>query len=161
MNGKRIACLAGLLLALTACAPQGAPTDGPELSLYYLSTQRHGPALVSQPYHGEASPKAMIQALLAGPEADTLRSPYPSGLSLRGCKLNDGLLTVNFSEHYGGLADINLTLADYCLVLTVCQLDEVDAVEITVMGSPVPHRSHQLLTQEEALLILNPSLPSS
>lgn len=161
MKRTPIVILLGLLLVLTACVHRQGQTDTSELTLYYRSTQQHGPALVSQPYHGQATPNAMIQALLTGPEVDTLRSPYPSELSLRGCKLNNGRLTVNFSEHYGGLAGIDLTLADYCLVLTVCQLDEVDTVEITVMGRPVPHRSHQLLTREEALLILNHNLPSS
>ena len=161
MKRTPILCLIGLLLALTACGPRKGQADNPELSLYYRSTQPHGPALVSQPYHGQADPEAMIQALLEGPEGDALRSPYPTGLTLRGCTLKDGRLTVNVSEHYGELTDIDLTLADYCLVLTLCQLDEVDEVEIIVMGRPVPHRSHQLLTQVVALLILNHPLPSS
>ena len=161
MNRKSILCLPLLLLTLTACTPQKTQTDTPELSLYYLSTQQHGPALVGQPYHGQADPRAMIQALLTGPDGTALRSPYPSEVTLRSCWLNDGCLTVNFSEHYGELADIDLTLADYCLVMTVCQLDKVDTVEITVMGHPVSHRSHQILTQEEALLILSHNLPSS
>ena len=152
-------CLLGLLLLLTACAPRQPKTNEPQLALYYLSTQEHGPALVSQPYYGKADPWAMILALLEGPNSDALRSPYPSELTLRGCKLKDGRLTVNFSEHYGELAAVDLTLADYCLVLTLCQLEEVDTVEITVMGRPIPHRSHQLLTQEGAVLILNHTLP--
>lgn len=161
MNRTSIVCLTLLLLTLTACASQKTQTDPSELSLYCLSTQQHGPALICQPYHGQADPRAMIQALLSGSEGSTLRSPFPSELTLRSCWLNDGCLTVNFSEHYGELAGIDLTLADYCLVLTVCQLDKVDTVEITVMGQPVPHRSHQILTQEEALLILSHSFPSS
>ena len=43
-------------------------------------------------------------------------------------------------------------MADYCIVLTMSQLDGVEAVEINVAGQPVSYRNHQILTREEAVL---------
>ena len=66
--------------------------------------------------------------------------------------LEEGVLALNLSEQYGGLTDISLTVADYCIVLTMSQLDGVEAVEINVAGQPVSYRNHQILTREEAVL---------
>ena len=48
--------------------------------------------------------------------------------------MNNGLLTVDFSSTYGTLSGIDLTLADYSVVLTLTQLEEVETVMITVGG---------------------------
>ena len=56
------------------------------------------------------------------------------------------------SEQYGGLTDISLTLADYCIVLTLSQVDGVETVEIISAGYTVSYRSHQQLSGEEAVL---------
>lgn len=151
--------LVAFLMFLCACTASKSPDSSHSLQLYFTATDPHGPAIVGQPYPASQSPspRDLILALLNGPENDALSSPFPRGLTLRGCKLEDGHLLVNFSEQYGGLADISLTLADYCLVLTLCQLEGVERVEITVMGNPIPHRSHQILTAQEALLALEDS----
>ena len=160
---KRLCALLCLLLALCACTASTPQEPAPQFQLYFISAGDYGPAITPQPYTGDLppSPQALIHALLAGPEDDDLISPFPGGLTLRGCKPEDGCLQINFSEHYGGLADISLTLADYCLVLTLCQLESVQSVEILVAGSPIPHRSHQILIPQEALLALEGSTPSS
>ena len=93
----------------------------------------------------------LVNALLAGPTQDGLVSPFPQGLSLQSWELEDGLLTLNFSEQYGGLADISLTLADYCLVLTLSQVEGVDTVQIQSAGHTYHSRSHQTMKADEVL----------
>ncbi len=148
-----------IALVLAACAAVRAPDDTQQLQLYFASTENHGPAIVGQPYEDEDSPTAeqLIAALLSGPTGDGLRSPFPAGLSLRGLSLDEGHLTVDFSEQYGGLTDVSLTLADYCVVLTLCQLDGIDSVEITVSGQSTPYRGHQVLTAQEVMLEIQSS----
>ena len=149
-----VCCIAALALLLGACTAS-RPSDSQQgLQLYFLSTQEAGPAVVGQPVPADAgsTPEDLIQALLAGPTKDGLRSPFPKDLRLRSCTLENGLLTVDFSEQYGGLTDVSLTLADYCVVLTVCQLEGIDSVEITVSGRPLSYRGHQTLTKEDAIL---------
>ena len=157
MKRRIFAVLAVLLLISAACTSRRANSGTQELQLYFVSTQDHGPSIVGQPYTWKEapSPEDLISALLAGPTESDLRSPFPTGLALRSCTLEDGLLTVDLSEQYSGLAAVSLTLADYCLVLTVCQLEEVERVEITAAGEPLSYRSHQTLTESEVLLALN------
>ena len=59
---------------------------------------------------------------------------------------------MRLSEQYSGLTDISLTLADYCIVLTLSQLEGVESVEISSEGHTANYRSHPLLTAEEAQL---------
>ena len=72
-------------------------------------------------------------------------------MALRGWTLEDGLLTVDFSARYASLSGVSLTLADYSVAETLCQLDGVDAVEITAEGDYLPYRDHQRLTGEDVL----------
>ena len=62
------------------------------------------------------------------------------------------MLRITLSEQYGALTDISLTLADYCIVLTLSQLEEVEGVEIRSGGHSAGYRSHQTLRADEALL---------
>ena len=142
-----------IFVHLAACTAAPSSQEEEYLQLYFISTQDHGPALIGQRFHADTppTPKQLIQALLAGPDQEELRSPFPAGLTLRSCTQEGSHLIIDFSEQYGGLTDIALTLADYCVVLTVCQLEGIDTVEIMVSGHPLPYRSHQILTQQEAL----------
>ena len=156
MKRRIFAVLAVLVVILAACASRRSGAGGQQLQLYFTSTQNHGPSIVGEPYARKEPPAAedLIGALLSGPTGKDLRSPFPSGLALRSCQLEDGLLRVDFSEQYASLDSLSLTLADYCLVLTVCQLEEVEQVEITCSGQDLPQRSHQTLSQQDVILAL-------
>lgn len=144
-----------LAAALALCAGCSSHREETGLSLYFpVSGEDSGPALATQPYQGEADPESLLQALLKGPEEEGLYSPFPAYTGVRSCTLEDGRLTVDLSEGYGGLTGVALTLADYCITLTVCQLPQVDSVEITVAGGSVDYRSHQVLQPQEAMLEL-------
>ena len=115
------------------------------------------PALDSEAYPGEdePGPEELLSALLAGPTREGLRSPFPRGVTLRQWSWDEerpGVLLVGLSEQYGALADVSLTLADYCIVLTLAQVEGVEGVEISTQGYQASYRSHQLLDPQEALL---------
>src|SRR5699024_5504168 len=57
-----------------------------------------------------------------------------------------------FSEPYGGLSGIDLTLANYCLTLTLCQVEDVDAVQVTVEGETLPFQTTTQLRPEDVIL---------
>ena len=151
---RRVLCALCLTaaLALSGCGPSGGDSG---VLLYFCTDAQthHGPAIQSQPYTGPSGPgvEELVNALLAGPTQDGLTSPFPQGLSLQSWELEDGLLTLNFSEQYGGLADISLTLADYCLVLTLSQVEGVDTVQIQSAGHTYHSRSHQTMKADEVL----------
>ncbi|MDY3906754.1 MAG: GerMN domain-containing protein [Lawsonibacter sp.] len=160
---KRWMFLALALLVLAGIAGCGRSGDGEngEYVLYFLasSVEKHGPALKTEPYAGEEqaepTPAELVQALLAGPAAQDLRSPFPRGVTMQDCSFDPeqpGRVEVTLSERYGELTDISLTLADYCIVLTLSQIEGVESVEIISGGHAAHYRSHQVLTAEEALL---------
>ena len=62
------------------------------------------------------------------------------------------MLLVSLSEQYGALTDVSLSLADYAIVLTLSQVEGVEAVEISDEGRHISYRSHQLLDAREAVL---------
>ena len=148
---------AALALTLAGCAP--AQVEQPEYALWFasdLSDWETSPqtALSAVPYGGSLTVDALVDALLAGPEEGSgLRSPFPANTRLLGWQLDeDGLLWVDLSESYGRLTGIGLTVADYCLTLTLGQLEEVERVRITVSGRTVSYRYWQELSPEQALL---------
>ena len=164
----RAALLALLpVLLLAACSLERPRQEG-GLQVYFIvdlatasgeQTQAKeqwgdGSAIQSEDYTGDGTPgvEELMAALLRGPATEGLRSPIPAGVTLRSWALEEGVLTLDLSENYGDLAGVELTLADYCITLTLCQLEEAEAVEITAAGYALSYRSHQTLTPDEAVL---------
>ena len=88
------------------------------------------------------------------------KHPLPSGRpSVEG--LVDLLLSrpqrEDLTSGYGTLSGIDLTLADYSVVLTLTQLEGVETVMITVDGEMLAYRDHQRLTAEDAWVLAEAS----
>ena len=165
MNRIRIAALAGLLLLAAGCsAPPEEAEDGYQVYYSALEDRYAQQALASEPY-GSAPPKEpipdLVAALLDGPDSPDLTSPFPDGVRLLGWELEDGVLHLDLSEQYGGLSGVNLTVADACLTLTLCQVEGVDAVYVTVEGREIPYRPVQALPPEELFLSDGRDAPAS
>ncbi|MEA4933804.1 MAG: GerMN domain-containing protein [Lawsonibacter sp.] len=159
MKSKRLILLGLVLALLCASCGRTKPDSSKLLVLYFAADNKdgHGSALATEPYRGTGSPSPgdLIDALLSGPTQDGLISPFPKGVSLQSWEWDsaqEGNLRVRLSEQYGGLADISLTLADYCIVLTLSQLDGVKSVEISSDGYASNYRSHPILQPNEAML---------
>ena len=167
-RGRGLCAALALLLALSAgcAAGQEEPSD---YQLYFAVSRStaSGPALDTEPYdrdsctrthpQGEScpSPGDLVEALLAGPQGEELRTPFPREDTLQSWNWDpemEGNLQIYLSEQYGGLTDISLTLADYSIVLTLAQLEGVESVEIISEGHTANYRSHQILRPEEVLL---------
>ena len=158
---KRLFVLVLALLTLCASCGKGTQEEQGEYQLYFTvdGGAVHGSAIETQswgPDKGESvDPGVLLQALLAGPAEEGLTSPFPKGLSVRWWEWDPeqpGKVRIGLSEQYSGLTDISLTLADYCIVLTLSQLQEVESVEIISEGHTANYRSHQTLLPEEAVL---------
>ena len=157
MRKRLFPALLALLLLCTACTP--TPADEPNqgaYTLYFVSAENRqdGAALTTEgrdlPPDG-SEVRGLLELLFSGPESAALRSPFPAGTSLRGVSVEEGTAYVDLSEAYGGLSGVDLTLADGCVVLTLCQLEGVEAVYLTVEGRPRPFRD-QVLTPADFLL---------
>lgn len=150
---KRWILALSALLLLSACG--SARTE--DCVIYYRTAgdSGAGTALASSSCDltpDQSSIAPVLELLLAAPEDLTLRSPFPAGTKLNGWTLEEGRLTVDFSEQYGKLYGIDLTLADYCVALTLTQLAGVEEVAITVAGAEVPGRNRQVFRAGDVVL---------
>lgn len=151
---KSLLLLAALLL-LSACQSQ-EPQD--TLNLWFPSNPNTGDQ-TAQAVAFEAAPEAetsgselvegLSKALFAGPKSESLVNPFPEGTRLLSWKLHDGQLDLELSGEYGSLTGVDLTLADYCLALTLCQLDGVERVCLTVAGAVGQEK--RLLSPEDVI----------
>ncbi len=146
--------LLAALMLLSACSGGRGEKDG--LLLYYTPADvSGGSALVGEPSglsEEEVTPQSLMTALLSGPADAGLRSPIPQGVELLGMVQDGGCVTVDLSERYGGLSDMELTLADYAITLTLCQLPGVESVRITAAGGAVSGRAPRELRPDDLLL---------
>jgi spore germination protein GerM len=124
------------MLFLSACTPQKKQPEG--WLLYYTTdnSSTYGSAIAAQVWAGSETPtgEELMQALLDGPAEEGLVSPFPKGLSVQSMELEGEIMRLTLSEQYSGLTDISRTLADACIVMTVCQLPGVESVEISSVG---------------------------
>ena len=93
---------------------------------------------------------ALLQELCAM-DHDRYRSPLPKDTKVLGVTIENGIAEVNFSEEYARLFDMELTLANSCVALTLCQIAGVDRVRILVGGKPPTH-GESLLSGDQMLL---------
>ena len=160
---KRILSMLCALLLLTGCTP-GRDAESGAYEVYFAAALPDGGA--DDPVQGPAVQwetrrlpqdadvlSALVECLLSGPVSDGLRSPFPDGVyQVSAPTLTDGVCEVDLSERYGGLSGVDLTIADYCIALTLCQVEGVESVSILVEGEPISYRDHQLLRESDAVL---------
>lgn len=164
MRGK-LSYLAALALALCLLAGCAAGTvsgrDG--LRLYYavpLDTHPGGDAIDhvtvdwnSLPEGDKTARVAAVLSLLMGEcHEKGFQSPIPAGTTLRSAEVKGSTAWVDFAGSYGQLSGMDLTIADYCVALSLTQLEGVYAVRITVNGQELAYRDSNLFLASDVLL---------
>lgn len=81
--------------------------------------------------------QSAIDALGRAPEASEMKGAIPDGIELLEYTLEEGALTLEVSEEYRSLSGINKTIVDYAIALTLCSIDVVEYVNISVRGRTV------------------------
>ena len=163
MKRKRIVltALALVLLALAGCGVVQKEQEG--LRLYYaasLDTHRGGDAIDSVTIDWDELPQGdqvaraeSVLALLMGMcQEKGFQSPIPAGTTLRSVSIIGGTACVDFSGSYGQLSGMALTIADYCVALSLTQLDGIYAVRITVNEQELAYRDNDLFLAGDVLL---------
>ena len=157
---KRFGCL--LLCALLICAVGCAKKEdglqtiyavyckanmdyaGGKDSVYVLKSEVEGE-------NCERIASTLLQKMIEA-QGDRYKSPMPIGTSVLNVKIEGDLATVNLSEEYADLSGIDLTMADSCITLTLCQIGTVERVQILVEGNPLPYRDRQIISDANVLL---------
>ncbi len=157
-SGGLLLVLTGLLL-LSACAllegGEESPPEGAYKVYYAVTGEQSTVQVVDWEYRipsGEDPPSALAELVLSQPEKAGLASPAPSGTRLLSCQQEEGQLRLDLSEQYGGLSGVDLTVANSCLTLTLCQLEGVEEVYITVEGEPLPYQTMRTMGKDDVLL---------
>lgn len=162
---KLLLAAALLLLALVASgAPEDREEQGEEHLLYFLVPEsrargsdriRGCPQRLDVP---EGAPladtaRAVVERLLAGPEeANGLLSPLPAGVELLDLEIRDQRAYVDLSSGVNRLSGVALTMADYCLTLSLTELDGVSSVSITAQGRRLGQQPKQVFYERDVLL---------
>lgn len=148
-----------LLPALCACAArQETPQDESSYMLWFpvrrASSRTDSAAMYREIRWQEKMPSAyeLAETLLRGPEDEELYSPFPEGVAIRFLMTEGDTVWIDLSAAYGELSGFEMTLADYCLALTLCQLPEVESVKITVEGEVAHDRNRDTLREGDVLL---------
>lgn len=161
---KWIAAFLALALVLSGCVSAKKEPETPEgQPIYYLT--REGTAgggdmirescevLELEPDASlQETAVAVVERLLRGPEDRELESPIPSGTELLGLEIRERWAYVDFSGGLDRLSGVDLTLADYCLTLSLTALDGVNAVTVTVRGKPLVQQPKQAFFERDVLL---------
>ena len=156
-----LTALALVLLALAGCGVVQKDQEG--LRLYYaasLDTHRGGDAIDSVtiawdelPQGDQVARAESVLALLMGMcQEKGFQSPIPAGTTLRSVTIIGGTACVDFSGSYGQLSGMALTIADYCVALSLTQLDGIYAVRITVNEQELAYRDNDLFLAGDVLL---------
>ena len=156
-----LTALALVLLALAGCGVVQKEQEG--LRLYYaasLDTHRGGDAIDSVtiawdelPQGDQVARAESVLALLMGMcQEKGFQSPIPAGTTLRSVTIIGGTARVDFSGSYGQLSGMALTIADYCVALSLTQLEGIYAVRITVNEQELAYRDNDLFLAGDVLL---------
>ena len=157
--------LAALLLAAFLLGGCGVMTRGQQegLALYYpavLETHRGGDAIDSVTVDWETLPQGdnqiqadAVMALLMGECHEAgFQSPIPAGTQLRSVTVRGGTAWVDLTGGYGQLSGMALTIADYCIALSLTQLEGIYAVHVTVNGQELAYRDNNRFLASDVLL---------
>lgn len=168
MRKRHILCLLlALALILSGCAAAAvtAAQEEKNCQLYYLVRDLERAPAGGDAIAGEVSalPKEsesptetqaedLMNALLSGPAGSGLQSPFPEGTRLLGVEVRGSHAKVDLSSAYRNLSGIDLTLADYCITLTLTQLSAIRSVSILVRGQELSYRDSQRFRPKDVLL---------
>ena len=158
-----ILALLAALVAFASCAKSAQEDEESGYALYFLSdldASGGGDAIAAssvrftpdETMSTEDCVRALMELLLAGPDEAALHSPILEGTALRSLKVSGRRAEIDLSAQYARLSGIDLSLADYCITLTLSQLPNVNAVSITANGSELPYRKTQVLLSADTLL---------
>ncbi len=158
-----IGCIIALLLTMAGCGVAQKILNEEQLQLYYpavLSLSRGGDAITSVgvswgslSQEDKQTQAEEVLALLMGKcQEKEFRSPIPNGTALLSCEVKGSTVYVDFSAVYGQLSGMDLTLADYCVTLSLTQLPGIYAVRITVAGQELAYRDTNRFMAGDVLL---------
>ncbi|MBE6918517.1 MAG: hypothetical protein E7469_02400 [Ruminococcaceae bacterium] len=156
-------CVVLLVLLGISVVPDG-PDEAETLSLYFpvkeelLSGGGDAVTTVRIDWREMRSKSAQEQAeaalhlLLEGYQDSAFGRVLPGSARLLSCQVSGSTATVDFSAAYGQLSGIDLTIADYCIALSLVQIPGIYTVRITVNGRELAYRDKNYFRADDVLV---------
>ena len=94
----------------------------------------------------------IMELLLGGCTDKDFICPVPEGTTVNSCTVTGGTVSVDLSREYEQMVGVERTIADYCINLSLMQLDGIYAVRLTVNGLLPEGRTNGVYTSAEVLL---------
>ena len=94
----------------------------------------------------------IMELLLGGCTDKDFICPVPEGTTVNSCTVTGGTVSVDLSREYEQMVGVERTIADYCITLSLMQLDGIYAVRLTVNGLLPEGRTNGVYTSAEVLL---------
>ena len=158
-----VLCLVMVLVLVFSVVPTG-PSETETLSLYYpvrpevLTSGGDAIDAMRVDWREMRSQSAQVQAeevlrlLMGGYTEGGFRQPVPSGTRLQSCTVTGSTAVVDFSAAYGQLSGIDLSMADYCVALSLVQIPGIYTVRITVNGRDLAYRDKNYFRADDVLV---------
>lgn len=155
---KKLLCLVLAVLTVLSAAGCGNTEETVEGLLLYTLTgaeMRPGGDIITAsvvpwdelPDERSEQAKAVMELLMQSED-----SPLPMGTLLRSVEIAGSTAYVDLGGAYTTLSGMDLTIADYCITLSLTQLTGVYAVRIMAEGRESHRRAKQVLLAGDALL---------
>ncbi len=122
---------------LTACEDERQADDGKYYEIYYVNadeTKILNREYVTETQDNKDLLEEMLVQLSTQPEKREYTAPLANGFEVVSYTLDNGLLTMNFDEHYRNVKGTKEVLVRAAIVRTLVQLPEVERVSFTVQG---------------------------
>lgn len=162
----RVLCLAlviGFLGAVSGCAPE---PEKPEsigdtrwVNVYYAAAEagkRHNVLAPEQCEIAQGTLEETVRAIFEesqkDPVSNSLKAAVPQDATLSSVKIENGSATLDISREYGNITGFVRTVADYCLTMSLCELEGIRDVTILVNGVPPYGRNAEKMTPDDVVL---------
>ena len=158
-----VLCLVTLLLLGVSFVPDG-PSETETLSLYYPVRPEvlvsGGDAIDAtrvdwrewRDVSAQEQAEEVLRLLMGGHTEGGFTQPVPGGTRLLSCTVTGSTVVVDFSDTYGQLSGIDLSMADYCVALSLLQIPGVYTVRITVNGRELAYRDKNYFRADDVLV---------
>lgn len=158
-----ILCAALLVFLGVSVVPDG-PSEAETLSLYFPVKEEllsgGGDAVTTvridwremRSKSAQEQAEAVLHLLLEGYQDSAFGRILPGSARLLSCQVSGSTATVDFSTAYGQLSGIDLTIADYCVALSLVQIPGIYTVRITVNGRELDHRAKNDFRADDVLV---------
>ena len=159
-----------LLLLFSACTQTGrSESEQPGTPIYFLApteSVKGCDALQCSMESLNLPPDASIhtqavaitERLLLGSSDGLLYSPFPEDTKLISVTVQERRIYVDLAGSFSRMDGIALTLADYCLTLSLSGIDGVESVTLTSSGRMLAQQPRQVFRERDVMLSTNDSM---